>query len=75
MYLKLKRREKISNLTSIPTSKEVEAPSTDDLSESDSDVDEIEELRLFEEELELEQNKKREFVTPFYNVTPLIDEI
>ena len=52
-YLKLKRQMKISNLTSIPTSKEVEAPSTDNLSESDSDVDEIEELGLFEEELDL----------------------
>ena len=53
MYLKSKRRMKISNQASIQTLKEIQAPLMNDSSESeDSDVDEIEEL--FEAELELE---------------------
>ena len=47
MYLKSQRRMKISNDASIQTSKEIEAPSTDDSTESDSEIDEIDELDLF----------------------------
>ena len=51
--LKLKRRVKINNLPGIQTSTEFDAPLSDDSSESDSDIDEIEELGLFEAENEL----------------------
>ena len=53
MYLKSKRRMKINNLPGIQTSTEIDAPLPDDSSESDSDIDEIEELGLFETEFEL----------------------
>ena len=53
MYLKSKRRMKINNLPGIQTSTEFNAPFPDNSSESDSDIDEIEELGLFEAELEL----------------------
>ena len=53
MYLKSKRRMKINNLPGIQTSTEIDAPLPDNSSESDSDIDEIEELGLFETELEL----------------------
>ena len=47
MYLKSQRRMKISNDASIRTSKEIVVPSTDDSTESDSEIDEIDELDLF----------------------------
>ena len=55
MYLKSKRRMKTDNLPGIQfqTSTEVDAPLPNDSSESDSHIDEIEELGLFEAELEL----------------------
>ena len=53
MYLKLKRRMKINNLPGIQTSTEFDDPLPSDSSESDSDIDEIKELGLFEAELEL----------------------
>ena len=53
MSLKSKRRMKINNLPGIQTSTEIDASLQDDSSESDSDIDEIEELSLFEAELEL----------------------
>ena len=53
LYLKSKRRMKLNNLPGIQTSTEIDAPLLDDSSESDSDIDEIEELNLFEVELEL----------------------
>ena len=53
MYLKSKRQMKINNLPGIQTSTEIDAPIPDDSSESESDIDEIEELGLFEAELEL----------------------
>ena len=52
MYLKWKRRMKTNNLPGIQTSTEIDAPLPDDLSESDSDIEEIEELGLFEAENE-----------------------
>ena len=48
-----KRRMKINNLPGIQTSTEFDALIPDDSSESDSDIYEIEELGLFEAELEL----------------------
>ena len=53
MCLKSKRRMKINNLSAIQMSSEIDAPLPDDSSESDIDIDEIEELSLFEAELEL----------------------
>ena len=53
MYLKSKRRMKINNLPGIEMSTEIVVALPDDSSESDSDIDEIEELSLFEAELEL----------------------
>ena len=53
MYLKSKRRMKINNLPGIQTSTEIDAPLPDDSSESDSEIDEIEELGLFVAGLEL----------------------
>ena len=47
MYLKSQRRMKFSNDASIQTSKEIETPSTDNSTESDSEIDEIDELDLF----------------------------
>ena len=44
---------KINNLPGIQPSTEIDGPLSDGRSESDSDIDEIEELRLFESELEL----------------------
>ena len=59
MYLKSKRRMKLNNLPGIQTSIEIDAPLPDDSSESDSDIDEIEELSLFEAELELYYSRQR----------------
>ena len=53
MYLKSKRRMTTNNLPGIQTSKEIDDPLPDDSSESDSDIDEIEQLGLFEAKLEL----------------------
>ena len=44
---------KINNLPGIQMSTEINAALPDDSSESDSDIDEIEELSLFEAESEL----------------------
>ena len=59
MDLKSKRRMKINNLPGIQTSTEIDAPLSDDSSESESDIDEIAELSIFEAELELYQARKR----------------
>ena len=48
-----KRRMKINNLPGIQTSTEIDAPLPDDSSESNSEIDEIADLSLFEAELEL----------------------
>ena len=53
MYLISNRQMIINNLPCIQTSTEIDAPLPDDSSESDCDIDEIEELSLFEAELEL----------------------
>ena len=53
LYLNSKKGMKTYNLPGIQTSTETDAPLPDDSSESDSDIDEIEELGLFEAKLEL----------------------
>ena len=53
MYLKSKRHMKINNLPGIQPSTEIDAPLQDHSLESDSDIEEIEELGLFEAEHEL----------------------
>ena len=53
IYPLSKKRMKINNLPGIQTSTEIDAPLPDDSSESNSEIDEIEELSLFEAELEL----------------------
>ena len=53
MSFKLKRRMKTNNLPGIQTSTEIDAPLSEDSSESDSDIDEIVELGRFEAKLEL----------------------
>ena len=59
MYLKSNRQMKINNLPSIQTSTEFDAPLPDDSSESNSDIDDIEELRLFEAKIELYPTRQR----------------
>ena len=49
---------KINNLPGIRTSTEIDALLPDDSSESGSDINEIEELSLFEAELEIYQARK-----------------